>query len=108
LLIAGNIASIYYNMMFGVILSYSIRNTLKGYFFNQFRYHILSGFITLGIVLILIFTSGIGRGYNGICGYKAATQESIARFILELSITGICIYSMAKFKSKIPQNAYFK
>jgi hypothetical protein len=54
--IFGNVLSIYYNLIFCVILAYSIQKTLKGFLFNRFRYHIISFILTSIIILIVALT----------------------------------------------------
>ncbi len=72
--IIGNVASIYYNLIFCVILAYSIQKTLKGFLFNRFRYHLISLLLTGGIILVLILTERLGRGLNGVCGFRVASK----------------------------------
>jgi len=54
--IFGNVLSIYYNLIFCVILAYSIQKTLKGFLFNRFRYHLISFILTGSIILIISLT----------------------------------------------------
>ena len=75
---------------------------------SRFRYHFLA-LSTIALATIAISTSNnIGTGFNGICGYRISNKESIARFIVELIISLICLYSMYSFRANIPQNEYFR
>lgn len=75
--------------------------------FNQKRYHIMAFLIVASAVLGLSFSNSVGRGIGGLCGYRIAGRESIAKFIVELLIIFGCVASMILFKSKIPKNSYF-
>lgn len=55
-------------------MAYSIRKTLKGFLFNRFRYHVISLVVTGSIILTLVLTGGLGRGLNGICGFRVASK----------------------------------
>ena len=106
--ILGNIGALVYNILFCVVLSYSITKTLKGTLLSRFRYHFLALATTLLATTAISTSNNIGTGFNGVCGYKISNKESIARFVVELVISVICLYSMYGFRSNIPQNEYFR
>lgn len=72
--IIGSVSSIYYNLIFCIVLAYSIKKTLKGFVFNRLKYHFFSIVLTTSIILALVFTEGLGRGLNGMCGFRIASK----------------------------------
>jgi len=78
----GNTSSLVYNVVFCVVLSLSIKKTLKGSLFSQPVYH---GFIIIfvaAVVVGLAVSGSLGTNVNGICGYKIQNREAFARSIL--------------------------
>lgn len=57
-------------MLFCIVLSFSIKKTLKGSMFNQFRYHLAVLLIVVAITISLAATQALGSGLTRICGYK--------------------------------------
>jgi hypothetical protein len=106
--IIGYIVALYYNAFFCMMLAYSIRNTLKKSLIDQTRAHILAFIASVAGLLIIIFTQNAGRPLQGICIYKSASLSSIGLFVLHLIILLCCIYSVKKFKKKIPKNSFFQ
>jgi hypothetical protein len=70
----GYVSSTYYNLTFCIVFSYSIRNTLKKPLFSQLGYHIFSLIVIVGFVLLIVLTSSLGRGLNGVCGMRIASR----------------------------------
>ena len=104
----GNTSSLIYNLIFCLIVSTSLKKTLKGSLFSQAKYHTITLVAVAAITASLAATKTVGSGFNGVCGYKISNRESISRFIIELLICMICFASMIQFKNKIPKNEYFK
>lgn len=104
----GNTASLIYNLIFCIVVSTSLKKTLKGTLFRQSRYHVLALIFVGGVTAALASTRAIGTGFNGVCGYKLSSRESISRFIVELVICSICLACMLQFRAKIPRNDYFQ
>ena len=104
----GYIGSLVYNVLFCIMLAYSLKNILKGTLFTRNRYHILALATVGAATLSVALTSNVGTDIKGVCGFKIANQESIARFVVELLICILCVYSMHRFNSKIPKNEYFQ
>lgn len=69
-LVIGNFGSLIYNLLFCLVLSFSMRRTLKGSLFSQKIYHIFAFVSTISTVLALALSNNIGRGINGLCGYR--------------------------------------
>ena len=69
-LVFGNISALIYNVLFCVILSYSLTKTLKGTLFSQIRYHALAFFTIALSTIALNTTNNIGTGLSGVCGWK--------------------------------------
>ena len=78
----GNTASLIYNLLFCIVVSASMKKTLKGTLFNQKRYHLIVMVFVTGITLAIGLTNTLGTGFNGVCGYKLSNRESLSRFIL--------------------------
>lgn len=95
-------------MVFCIVLSLSIKKTLKGSLFSQVRYHALVLITVCAITVALAVSSILGAGLNGVCGYKIQNRESFARFVIEILVVFICFFSMYTFKTKVPKNAYFQ
>lgn len=72
--VIGNIGSMIYNLIFCLILSFSIKKTLKGSLFNRSKYHAIGLITTLVAAASLVLSDNIGRGLNGICGYRMASK----------------------------------
>lgn len=100
--------SLYYNAFFCVSLAYSIRHTLRKPMLSQIKSHLLYLVAVLMAILIIIFTSDSKKPLNGICIYEITNSTSLGLFLFHLVISIICIYSLIKFKSKIPKNTYFQ
>ena len=73
-MVFGNISALVYNVLFCVILSYSLTKTLKGTLFSQIRYHTLA-FFAIGLSTIALnITDNIGSGRSGVCGWKVVQR----------------------------------
>lgn len=72
--ILGNISTLVYNLLFCLILSHSVTQTLKGSLFSQKRYHLLAIFTISAAVVAISVSNNVGTGFNGICGYKIANR----------------------------------
>lgn len=70
----GNTSSLIYNLIFCVVLSFSLKKTLKGSLFNQVRYHALAIVFIISAAVALGVTETLGTGFNGICGYKISNR----------------------------------
>lgn len=103
----GNAVALYYNTFFCVSLAYSINNTLRKPFLDNIKMHLLCLLATVSAVLIIIFTQNSGAPLSGICIYRLASQSSLGLFFLHVLLLSICIYSMRKFRARIPKNSYF-
>jgi len=104
----GDIVSLYYNAFFCISLAYSIHHTLRKPLLNQFRSHILCFVAVLMAILIIVFTSDSKYPLKGICIYQVTNTTSLGLFLFHLIIFIICLYSLIKFKSRIPKNTFFQ
>lgn len=104
----GNSVALYYNTFFCVSLAYSINNTLRKPFLDNIKMHMLCLVATASAILIIIFTQNSGSPLSGICIYRLANQSSIGVFFVHLVLLVTCLYSMRKFRAKIPKNSYFE
>ena len=91
------------------MMAYSIKYTLKSSLLLNPAFYRTVSFLVFVVVNAGIQGAGnTGQGFDGICGFKVANQQSLARMILELFTCLICVYCMYKFKQKIPKNSYFQ
>lgn len=104
----GNIVAIYYNAFFCVSLAYSINYTLRKPFLDRFKSHILCLMAVVAAIFIVIFMANPTQPLTGICIYKIANETSLGLFLLHLLIFVICVYSLKKFKAKVPKNTFFQ
>jgi hypothetical protein len=104
----GNAVALYYNTFFCVSLAYSINNTLRKPFLDNLKMNLLCFLATASAILIIIFTQNAGSPLSGICIYRLANQSSLGVFFVHLLLLSICLYSMKKFRAKIPKNSYFE
>jgi Na+/alanine symporter len=104
----GNSAALYYNTFFCVSLAYSINNTLRKPFLDNLKMHLICLLATVTAILIILFTQNSGAPLSGICIYRVANQSSLGVFFVHLLLLLVCLYSMRKFRAKIPKNSYFE
>jgi hypothetical protein len=72
--IIGYVSSTFYNLIYCILFSYSIRNTLKDSLLSPLKYHITSFIIVVGIILALVLSSSLGRSLSGVCGLRIASR----------------------------------
>jgi uncharacterized membrane protein len=90
------------------MLAISVRNTLKGNFFNKYRYHIVGMLLSL-IVPFAIYGAGTdGKELSGICGFKYSLISPYLFFITSLVFIIAAAVSVTLFRKAIPDNSFFR
>lgn len=103
----GNVLCLYYNALFCGALAYSIKNTIRKPTLTPVKLHLICFVIMSAAIMILIFTTNEVYPLDNICIYKLSTRSSLSLFFLHLMLTVFILYSLKKFRSKIPQNSFF-
>ena len=104
----GYTTSVYYNALFCGALSYSIRNTLRKPFLSRFKLHLMCTVVIVTALIIIIFTTNSNSPFTDVCVFKMANSSSLGLFLLHLLIFSFSLYSLKKFRSRIPQNSFFE
>ena len=94
-----------YNIGFCIILSYTVRNTLKGSMLSKFRYHAISIIlIVLGAVGIFFSNYDSSSNIDTICLIKYSTVAPYIRTFASACLILIALISIYRFKTGIPNN----
>ena len=59
-------------------------------------------------LIIIIFTTNSNSPFTDVCVFKMANSSSLGLFLLHLLIFSFSLYSLKKFRSRIPQNSFFE
>ena len=98
----------YYNMLFCIVLAYSVRNTLKGTFMSNIVYHSV-GFTCMCLVTIVIFfTSGLGKSVNGLCAVRFSNVAPFVILTVPIALIVLASVSIYRFRTGIPKNSFFR
>lgn len=104
----GNIICLYYNALFCGALAYSIHNTIYKPYFTVPKLHLLCLTVIIFAIAIVLFTTNAGEPFNNLCIYRLASPSSLGLFLIHLILTFFTLYSLNKFRSKIPSNSFFE
>lgn len=98
-----------YNIGFCIILSYTVRNTLKGSMLSKFRYHAISlVLIALGAIGIFFSNYDSSKNLNSICVVKYSTVAPYIRTFASVCLILLALISIYRFKTGIPKNSFFQ
>jgi hypothetical protein len=96
-----------YNIIFCIILAYTVRNTLKGNFFTKIQYHTFSIVCIVIITTTIFFSNTVGKNINGICGFKFTKNSAYLNILSASVLICITIVSVNLFRKRIPKNTFF-
>jgi hypothetical protein len=97
-----------YNVMFCLMLAISVRNTLKGSFFNKRYYHWIGFVLAVGVTLGVFGLGMSGKELSGICGFKYSSVSPFLFLIMAVVVIIIAIVSTVLFRKAIPDNSFFR
>lgn len=104
----GNLTALYYNALFCIALAYSINNTLYKPFLSNLSMNIICVICIVVAFIVICVTQNPSNPFQGICLYRQANQASLTLLFLHLTLLFSTLFSLKKFKQKIPKNTYFK
>lgn len=104
----GNVVCLYYNALFCGALAYSIHKTIYKPSLSVPKLHLICIAIIMTALLVIIFSTDSSHPFNHLCIYRLANSSSLGLFFLHLIITLFSLYSLNKFRNKIPENSFFE
>lgn len=97
-----------YNVMFCLILAISVRNTLKGSFFNKYYYHLIGMGVTIAVALGIFAFDMNGKELSGLCGFKYSSVSPFLFLIMAVAFIFVAVVATVLFRKAIPDNSFFR
>ena len=96
-----------YTILFCIILSYTVRNALKGGLFSKRKYHVISIILIITATFGVYFSNQIDNQQT-ICMVKYSTISPYLRSFASACLILIALISIYRFKNGIPKNSFFQ
>lgn len=97
-----------YNVMFCLMLAISVRNTLKGNFFNKHHYHWVGLLLTIAAPLTIFAFGMNGKELSGVCGFKYSSVSPYMFLVMSMVFISVASISTILFRKAIPDNSFFR